>query len=74
MISFFLFFFLSPGGGWYAYAFSGRLYLEDNHANKYIGAWCAQPRSKNQFLEINLSALKTITAVATQGIHSDFRF
>ena len=63
---------LLAGGGWGAYAYSGRLYLEDNHKRKEVGAWCANPGSKNQYLQIDLGRRRTITAVATQGITKNY--
>ena len=61
-------FIVLSGGGWAARAYGGRLYMQDNHARKEVGAWCARPRSKNQYLQIDLGEPRTITAVATQGM------
>ena len=57
-----------PGGGWYAPASSARLYKEDDHRLKHVGAWCADPRSnREKYLQIDFGNEKRITALATQG-------
>ena len=57
-----------PGGGWFAPASSGRLYVQDDHNGKRVGAWCAQPNNKRDtYLQIDFGRIKKITALATQG-------
>jgi len=57
-----------PGGGWGATADNGRLYFEDDHDNKRIGAWCPPNRTPaGQYWQVNLGKVYTVTAVATQG-------
>ena len=58
----------NQGGGWYAPASSARLYKEDDHRLKHVGAWCADPRSnRDKYLQIDFGTRKRITALATQG-------
>ena len=54
------------GGGWVAGASNARLYFEDNHDQKRIGAWCASSRNP-QWIKIDLGKVKKITGIATQG-------
>ncbi|XP_065668825.1 zinc metalloproteinase nas-14 isoform X4 [Hydra vulgaris] len=61
---------LKPGD-WEASAKNARLYFEDDHTNKRIGAWCAasheQVSSKNGYVQVDLGSQKTINYIATQG-------
>ncbi|XP_065684758.1 zinc metalloproteinase nas-14 isoform X2 [Hydra vulgaris] len=61
---------LKPGD-WEASAKNARLYFEDDHTNKRIGAWCAasheQIGSKNGYVQVDLGSQKTINYIATQG-------
>ncbi|CAB3982231.1 zinc metallo ase nas-13-like [Paramuricea clavata] len=58
----------APGGGWYARASSARLYKEDDHRLKNVGAWCAEPNNnREKYLQIDFGSEKIITALATQG-------
>lgn len=66
-------FIVFSGGGWVARPYGGRLYLQDIHAKREVGAWCAHPRARaSQYLQIDLGAPRTITAVATQGMYRRF--
>nr|XP_047126379.1 zinc metalloproteinase nas-15-like isoform X2 [Hydra vulgaris]XP_047126380.1 zinc metalloproteinase nas-15-like isoform X3 [Hydra vulgaris] len=62
---------LKPGENWEASARNARLYFEDDHKNKRIGAWCAasheQVGSKNGYVQVDLGSQKTINYIATQG-------
>lgn len=55
-----------PGGTWRASADNARLYFEDDHTNKRIGAWCGNERD-NQWLRVDLGRRRRIRAIATQG-------
>ena len=55
---------------------NARLYFEDDHKSKRIGAWCANKR-KNQWLKIDLGRKRKLTGIATQGLlisHKGFYF
>ncbi|XP_028395190.1 zinc metalloproteinase nas-13-like [Dendronephthya gigantea] len=58
----------SPGGGWFAPAASGRLYKEDDHQRKRVGAWCHAPYNREEkHLTIDFGRRRRIVALATQG-------
>lgn len=47
--------------------YNGRLYLQDDRIRKRIGGWCARHKNHNQWLQVDLGKIKSVTAVATQG-------
>ena len=55
------------GSSWDFGAHNARLYKEDDANMKRVGAWCAS-KLKNQWLQVDLGKVKTVTAVATQGL------
>ena len=57
------------GTTWDFGAHNARLYKEDDIHRKRVGAWCAS-KNKNQWLQVDLGKIKTVTAVATQGLSS----
>ena len=59
------------GSGWAASGHNARLYYEDDHDKKRIGAWCVKgwdDFKAGAYLEIDLGSRKTIKYIATQGI------
>jgi len=67
---------LSPGSNWQAAAKNARLYFQDDHDKKRIGAWCSashdQAKSKDGYVQVDLGQRKTIRYIATQGRHKYF--
>ena len=58
-------------GSWEAEARNARLYFTDDHKNRRIGAWCSRTSDVTtnslQSLVVDLSKVKRITHIATQG-------
>ena len=61
---------LKPGD-WEASARNARLYFEDDHQKKRIGAWCAashdQVGSADGYIQVDFGSQRTINYIATQG-------
>ena len=43
----------------------GRLHLHKR--GRYVGAWCAKHKNRNQWFKVNFGRLMKITKIATQG-------
>ena len=60
-------------GRWDFGPHNARLYKEDDRLRKRVGAWCADDKNKESWLQVDLGKIKFVTAVATQG-YSDNHF
>ena len=61
----------SVPGRWNFGAHNARLYKQDDHIRRRIGAWCAKDKKVGHWLQVDLGKIKFVTAVATQGIKND---